>query len=182
MPPESEEGRPAWTAAVGAVAARIGRPEYPPGDLAQLRRLAPERPEGSAFWRLVADHLPAAFDDRGLEWSFAATVRGMALAAPFHRPEGGEPRAMGRALAEADVSEGRLLRLLRANRDALPRELRRLARLVQAKGDVARFDWTGAMWLLRTAGHDEDGTRRRIAKEYYRALFASEKRAENASE
>jgi CRISPR type I-E-associated protein CasB/Cse2 len=181
MPPEDERSRPAWTAAVRDVAARIARPEYPPGDLAQLRRLEPGRPEGSAYWRLVADHLPEAFDNCGLGWAFAATLRGMALAVPFHRPERGERRSMGQALAETGVSDARLLRLLRADGDALPRELRRLARLVQAKGDKARFDWTEAMWLLWTAGRSEEGTRRKIAKEYYRVLFAPKKQAENAS-
>jgi CRISPR type I-E-associated protein CasB/Cse2 len=181
MPPNGEKMPAAWAVAVHTVAARIGRPEYPPGNLAQLRRLEPGQPEGSAYWRLVADHLPEAFDNCGLGWAFAATLRGMALAAPFHRLERGERRSMGQALAEMDVSDARLLRLLRADGDALPRELRRLARLVQAKGDKARFDWTEAMWLLWTAGRGGEGNRRKIAKEYYRVLFAPKKEAENAS-
>ena len=49
-----------------------------------------------------------------------------------------------RRMAEAGVSEARLLRLLRLPRSELPEELRRLARLMGAKGDAGRFDWSDA--------------------------------------
>jgi CRISPR system Cascade subunit CasB len=174
MPPDLP-APPDYRGAVYAIALRIEREDYPPGDLAQLRRLDPEAPDSRAFWALIARHLPAAWDDNRLQRALAPVVRGMAIACPFHRAHEGERRGLGRALAEAGVSEHRLLRLLRAGSERLANELRQLAQLVKSKGDDARFDWSDALWLILTADGDDHRLRRRIARDYYGRLFQLDK-------
>jgi CRISPR type I-E-associated protein CasB/Cse2 len=156
---------------VARIARRIEREDYPPGHLARLRRLDAAAPEGAAFWQLLAEFAPEAWDDERLQRALAIVVRGMAIALPFHRPPDGERRPLGRALAEADVSELRLLRLLRADAGRLDAELYQLARLVQGRGDDARFDWADALRLLLTAGDRDGDVRRRLARDYYGRLF-----------
>jgi len=71
-------------------------------------------------------------------------------------------------MAEAEISEARLLRLLRTGKDQLPEEVRRLARLMASKGDAGRFDWHDVFALAYWPNED---TRRRIAKDYYRRQY-----------
>ena len=167
-----------WRDAVRKMAWRIGQEDYPAGHLAALRRLDPERPDGQAFWWLVGHHAPEAFDNPHAASALAAVVRGMAIAHPFHRPLDGR-RRLGEALAEAEVSELRLLRLLRLPRDELPDELRRLARLMAAKGDMGRFDWSDAFDLLFR--RDGEEVRHRIARDYYRRQYNLQKPEESAA-
>ncbi|MDF1586564.1 type I-E CRISPR-associated protein Cse2/CasB [Marinimicrococcus flavescens] len=160
-----------WNALIAAAARRLARDDYPGGSLAELRRLRPAAPDGAAFWRLVAQLAPGLFDEERGQRVLAAVLRGMACAHPFHLPAGGR-RSLGTAMAEADVAEARLLRLLRLDEAALPEELRRLARLMAAKGDAGRFDWADAAWLLLTAdGPRGEDARRRVARDYYRSRF-----------
>jgi len=167
-----------WREAVRKIASRIGLDGYPTGSLAALRRLRPEAPDGAAFWWLVAEYEPRAFEDGCAAKALAAVIQCMAIAHPFHRPLSGQ-RHLGEALAEADVSEARLLRLLRLPRSELPEELRRLARLMGAKGDVGRFDWSAAFDLLFWA--DGERVRRDIARDYYRKLYNLQKVEEHAA-
>lgn len=163
-----------WNGAVGDIARRLARDDYPSGDLAALRRLDPDAPDGAAFWQLVAWFAPELFDDENGQRVLAATVRGMAIAHPFHLPVGGR-RSLGTAMAEADVAEARLLRLLRLGRAGLPEELRRLARLMASKGDDGRFDWSDAAWLLATADSNAgEKVRRRIARDFYRIAYTKQ--------
>src|SRR3954454_15387065 len=127
MQPETGRGRDA-RAAVRTLAATIGAEHYPPGQLAELRRLRPDTPRDGAFWRLLLGYVPEAVGDLALEEDWAVVLRGMATMVPYHRPEADDARGvLGEALALADVSELRVLRLLRAGRDQLPDELLRLA-------------------------------------------------------
>jgi hypothetical protein len=170
-----------WRDAVANIAWRLGREDYPAGSLASLRRLRPEAPDGAAFWRLVAEHAPAAFDSGRAALVLAAIVRCIAIAHPFHWPLSGR-RRLGAAMAEADVSEARLLRLLRAGRSELPEELRRLARLMAAKGDAGRFDWGDAFGLLFWAeGKAGERERRAVARDYYREQYNLQKDEDHAA-
>jgi CRISPR type I-E-associated protein CasB/Cse2 len=157
-----------WREAVRRTAWRIGQEDYPSGHLAALRRLRPEAPDGAAFWWLVVEHAPRVFEDDRAVQALATVIQCMAIAHPFHRPLSGRGR-LGEALAEADVSEARLLRLLRLPRRELPIELRRLARLMGSKGDAGRFDWSDAFDLLFWA--DGERVRRDIARDYYRRQY-----------
>src|SRR4051794_4174596 len=173
---ETGRGRDA-RAAVRALAATIGAEHYPSGQLAQLRRLRSDMPGDGAFWRLLLDHVPEAVGDRALEEDWAVVLCGMAIMVPYHRPEADDTRGMlGEAMALADVSELRVLRLLRVARDRLPDELIRLARLMASRG--RGFDWAEAVRLLRTAGTDRaEGESRRVARDYYHKLHALERAA-----
>lgn len=171
-----EQGGFPWIRAIGDIARRLARDDYPGGSLAALRRLRPEAPDGAAFWRLVAEEAPELFDDERAQQVLAVVLRGMAIAHPFHLPREGR-RPLGTAMAEAGVAEARLLRLLRLGREELPEELARLARLMAAKGDDGRFDWADAAWLL-VAG---ESTRRRIARDYYRAEYKLSRAKEAAA-
>jgi CRISPR system Cascade subunit CasB len=167
-----------WRDAVRKIAWRIGLDDYPTGNLAALRRIRPEAPDGAAFWWLVAEHAPRAFDDERAALALATVVQGMAIAHPFHLPLSGRGR-LGEALAEAGVSEMRLLRLLRLPCSELPEELRRLARLMGNKGDAGRFDWSDAFDLLFWA--DGERVRRDIARDYYRKQYNLQKVEEHAA-
>lgn len=156
-----------WREAVRGIAWRLARDDYPAGHLAKLRRLEPERPDGAPFWFLIAECAPAAFDHELAARALAVSVSGMAIAHPFHISP--DRRSLGTALAEADVSEARLLRLLRTGHDELPEEVRRLARLMAGKGEAGRFDWAEVFRLVFYP--DDEGIRRAIAKDYYRRQY-----------
>lgn len=157
-----------WRDTVRKIASRLARVDYPAGNLATLRRLDPERPDGAAFWGLVAEYAPVAFDNDRMAKALAVVVQGMAIAHPFHLPAGGR-WPLGMALADAGVSEARLLRLLRTGQTELPEEVRRLARLMAAKGETGRFDWSEVFDLVFWT--DGEKIRREIAKDYYRTLY-----------
>lgn len=167
-----------WQEAVRKIAWRIGLDHYPIGSLAALRRLRPDAPDGAAFWWLVAEYAPPAFEDDRAARALAAIAQCMAIAHPFHRPLSGQ-RHLGEALAEAEVSEARLLRLLRSPRSELPEELRRLARLMGGRGDVGRLDWSDAFDLLFWA--DGERVRRGIARDYYRKQYNLQKVEEHVA-
>lgn len=155
-----------WQAIVRSIARRLEHDDFPAAHLAQLRRLHPERPDGAAFWVLVNRFAEAALDDDRAERALAVCAHGMAIAYPFHFAE---RVSLGTAMAEAAISEARLLRLLRTGRDQLPEEVRRLARLMGSKGDAGRFDWHDVFLLAMLP--DGDRPRRTIAKDYYRRQY-----------
>jgi len=165
----SEDQQRAWRSIIGDMVREIRQPAYPPGYLAQLRRLDADRPDGIAFWQLVATHAQRAFEDETLAGALAIVLRGMALTREFLTTE---RRGLGMALAESGVSELRLLRLLRADRSRLDEETRQLARLLASKGEAGRFDWSEILWLVLTADTETgDRCRRAVARDYYRMLF-----------
>lgn len=177
MPPEHDAPERNWRRTIAAIAHYIEGEDFPPGDLAALRRLEVDVPDARAFWALIVRFAPEALDDERMQRALAVVVRGMAIACPFHRAREGERRSLGRALAEADVSELRLLRLLRTEGDRLGHELLTLARLVRSRGDDARFDWHDVLWLLLLAPDREPGQRhrRRIARDYYARRLQTER-------
>ena len=154
-----------------------------PGDLAQLRRLRPEvAPGAPAFWRLATGPLePEGYqlawghdpDEREARW--AVILAAMARLQGFHDPK----VPLGRALAEAGVSEGRLLRLLRARGVALFDTLR--VTVHQIANGAQRVDCAELAELVLTSGRDdEDSIRRRVARHYYGQLRAKS-RSETAA-
>jgi len=155
---------------VAAVASAVAK-SLSPGDRSALRRLMPESPNTAAFWKIVVDLLepravlPAVGPARdAAERKWAVLVRGMALMPGYHSASS----RMGAALARADFSELRLLRLLRARGRALETELTSAIRFLAAR--PAHLDWTEPARLLLAGREDrKESIRRQIARDYYRA-------------
>jgi len=151
---------------------------YPPGDLADLRRMRPENPACPAFWKIVVGHLVPAgqvgetgpFRDES-ERRWAAILAGMAEMKGLHRAG----RYLGTALVEADVSEARLLRLLRARDAALLDTVRVTAH--QLASARVLVDWVDLAWLILSDGRsNEETVRRNIARTYYSHLHSTSER------
>jgi len=138
-----------------------------------LRRADPRQPD-AAFFKvegLVLDaHLPGEAAARAdLETRWAAIISGLAHLGGLHRPE----QRLGFALAEAQFSELRFARLVRADAERLFDELPMLARFLAAKG--VPVDWAAAARLILSAGRgDEEPVRRHLARDYYGALARQE--------
>lgn len=145
------------------------------GDVAALRRMDPRRPE-AAFFKIeglfLDEHLPGEAAARaGLETRWAAIIIGLAHLGDLHHSE----YRLGFALVDAQFSEMRFARLLRADADQLIDELPALARFLAAKG--VPTDWTAAAQLMLSAGRaDEETVRRHLARDYYGALARKENR------
>ncbi len=162
------------TASVASLVSSIARLLENPGaltrgDVSVLRRMNPRQPE-AAFFKvegLVLDaHLPGDADARAdLETRWAAITIGLAHLGELHSPG----RRLGLVLADAQWSELRFSRLVRADPDRLADDLPSLARFLTAKR--VQVDWTGAAQLIVTAGTArEEGVRRHLARDYYGTL------------
>ncbi len=155
---------------------------FPPGDLAQLRRMGPDAPSAAAFWRLTTQ--AELVGSPVVERKWALVLNGLALmtrtagtdatgrsAHDRHMPigralfEGGDS-----ARATAFYSESRLNRLLTARGSMLMTLLVRVFRMMATAGQS--FDWYQMTQLILNDGHNEkraESVRRNIAREYYRA-------------
>lgn len=168
VPPKPEQAGPGTDLGLTIIrlAGDIGR--LTPGPAAALRR-GPLVGEGSAaFWQLMAKYSTGSADRVLVGW--ATIMQAIAILTPKGRGsdkrsahDGSKP--MGVALAEANISELRLARLLSARgemrRDLLVRTCRRLS-----AGGSVRFDLrTLAKFVLF-----EDDARQVqwIARHYYR--------------
>ncbi|MFW5846495.1 MAG: type I-E CRISPR-associated protein Cse2/CasB [Planctomycetota bacterium] len=129
-----------------------------PGTRAALRRADPRTEHGwrsGAFYRLTAGLDPQPWQ----EPAWAVLLAGMACIE--HVPKG---PPFGALLAEHAVSELRLARLLGADRQQLPTQVRSLVHLLQSKG-VTRCDWYQPAQLVL---FDSEAARRQIARAFYR--------------
>jgi CRISPR system Cascade subunit CasB len=143
------------------------------GDVAALRRMDPRHPE-AAFFKiegLVLDaQLPGDAGARAaLETRWAAIIAGLAHLGTLHQ----SGQRLGNVLADAQYSELRFARMVRADGDRLSDELPTLARFLAAKGTPV--DWTGAAHLILSAdGPNEEPVRRHLARDYYGLLARRE--------
>lgn len=143
-----------------------------PGALARLRHLDPERPPAEFFRFSVAvldELLPTTEKTRlALESRWAAVVKLMAIGLGTNPRGGGLLSAvpLGKALAQAKMSEMRVLRLLDA-RDAQLMELtRHVVHQLVSKGVSFRID--DFAHLLLSSGERAESARREVARGYYR--------------
>ncbi len=137
--------------------------ELDPGGVADLRRLDPDRPSSPTFWRLVApiDH---AGDRQENERRWAVVLRTLAQLRGLHHPGA----YVGRKLAQSEIHERRLLRLLRARGESLAHELRTIGHLLAAKS--VRLDVAGLAMLVFSDGKSwGEDVRRCVARDFYRA-------------
>ena len=173
----------------GAVAAM---PDYDRGGLAGLRRMIPDEPDTTAFWRLMASE--DLLGNPEIERKWGLVLHGIAL---MTRTAGGDDVTsrsahngsvpVGRALylgSETQrgtglYSETRLNRLLTARDDMLRVLLARMFRMLGA-GQVS-FDWREMAAFILNDGFNEERAeegRRRIARAYYQAERRSSQQSE----
>ncbi len=144
-----------------------------PGDVASLRRLKPDDIDSPAFWRITAVELEhtlatsAALRDRE-ELRWAAIIQALAMLDGFHAPG----RKLGRALAEADLSEQRFLKLLRAQDRGLLDAVRTVTHYLSTRA-VPVDCHEIALLILSDGRSDEDSVRRSIARDFYSAKSRS---------
>ena len=163
--------------------------DFARGDLAALRRMDPDNPDATAYWRLMA-----RFDLLGspdLERKWALILHGIAL---MTRTSGADPRSrsahadatpVGRALFQGGdpertipfYSESRLNRLLTARGPRLRTLLARAFRMLGSAGQP--LDWGEMARFILDDGHNEsaaDNIRRLIASAYYSAEHQAQRR------
>lgn len=135
-----------------------------PGDLADLRRVAPECPDRPAFWRILVGCVsPEREIPPEQESAWAVVLSGMARMVPYHHRRG---RRLGEALATAGYSEGRLLKLLRTRGRTFPDVVRRTCAFLAGKAEPV--DWTEfAALVLVTDPEKAEALRRAIARDYF---------------
>jgi len=162
------DAEPTLPSIVGSMATAIEK-GLSPGDVAALRRLCADDVPSAPYWRLLAMHpelargTPSAQDAMERDW--ICILQAMARMAGLHDPS----RPLGRVLAEADLAEQRLLRLLRASGPALHDAIRVTSHYLSQKAlscshlDIAQ--------LVLSDGHPwGERVRRRIARSYYSQL------------
>ena len=151
------------------------------GDIAELRRMNPERPMAASFWKIMMRH--GVTDPEGterdhpeLERTWARIVRCIAMDTKVGEKHTEGPhlgsRRLGEALAKAGYSEGRLRALLNAQGETVMREVEHAAHFLSSKQE--KFNWNQAAALMMTKHRNaerQDGDRVRIAREYYRAVI-----------
>jgi CRISPR system Cascade subunit CasB len=162
------------TSTVHSIARFLNRDEYEggisTGDLAELRRINPEKPYTPALWKILFHHVPdhdQLSPSRERRW--AILLQAMATCVGLHEPS----IDFGAALAEAGWSELRFVRLMEARGDSLDKQLRRLAKYLASKNQEA--NWADAAWLLFVQeGQHAKNTRQLIARSYYRRKYVNE--------
>lgn len=138
------------------------------GDRAQLRRLRPGELQPPPFWRLSTSVLAREFDGLGEDSSSKREAAWGLIASAMARsgmPFDGK-RRLGQGLAEANVSELRLLRLLRSDVSQLPAQAHSLVQILASKGQP--IHWIDfARLVLSTGRSDHERARRQIARDYF---------------
>ena len=161
---------------------RLAWADFPRGDLANLRRMRPERPGPAVYWRLMGQE--DLLGSPNLEVKWALILHGIALmtstvpgdSASRNAHDGYTP--VGRALflgsdtqrGTGFYSDARLRRLLTARGSTLRSLLARMFRMAAASG--VRLNWREMARFILSEGYDREAaewSRRRIAREYYRA-------------
>lgn len=174
------------------LARQLASPGFRRGDLAELRRMQPDKPDAAAFWQLLARN--DLLGNPVVEQKWALILHGIAL---MTRTAGDDlPRRsahdknnrIGRALFFGDdlsrekafYSETRFNRLLTARGPMLRTLLARMFRMMGAKG--VSFDWNQMAQLILSDGYDEaraEKIRIAIARDYYGAEHRSARSAQD---
>jgi CRISPR system Cascade subunit CasB len=154
-------------------------------ELAGLNRLNPDHPDNPAFFRLLADCVPHNFlGDRnlplGAPGSEVDMVRRFATIASIMalRANGLRSWGLGRAMADAGISDQRLSMLL-TSRGSVFRDLaRRLARRLARDATALPYLDIGRLILMdEIAEHDEEAevVRIALAREFQNAVRRAER-------
>ena len=166
------------------------------GELAELRRMDPEFPDASAFWRLMSRE--ELLGNPEVERKWGLILHGIALMTPNNSDEGNIRTAynkdipVGEALyfggqpqrSQPFYSEMRFNRLLTARESMLRTLLARMFRMLAGAG--VSFDWYEMAQFIRYQDHPNEEyaeqARRRIARAYYQAETRSRRAAESDNE
>ncbi len=140
------------------------------GDVAELRRMRPGDPACPAFWKLLTARiepalgLPAGGRRRlELERRWSVILAALATLDGLHAPG----RPLGRALAEAGLTELRLNRLLVARSEGLHDALRTVCHQLSSTAQPADLAEL-ALLVLSEGERDEELVRRAVARHYFR--------------
>ena len=150
---------------IGTLAKRVSvMGNGPAADLRRLRADADDRWRSATFYRLYTDTIaPQHSGGPEHEQNWAMLLAGLA------RLKHASGRNAGATLADNGFSERRFVRLLDADDDHLPSELRATVSFLAAKG--ATVNWIDLADLVLSQATDRrDAVRRTIAAAYYRAL------------
>ena len=171
-----------WASNAVTLAGLIASENFGRGDLAQLRRMDPDRPDAAAFWRLMARQ--DLFRNTETEAKWALIFHGIALMTPTNSGDGDSRSAhdgytpVGQALflggesrrEPGFYSETRFNRLMTSRGPMLRILLARMFRIMASAG--VSFNWREMASFILNDGYDEDAaeqSRRRIARSYYDA-------------
>ena len=180
-----------WFDITVELAGKMARPNFRRGDLAELRRMKPDKPDPAIFWRLLAESglLESENMSADVERKWGLILHGIALMTPTSgsdantdsnapRPSAHNPTVpVGLALFQggdsnrdrAFYSETRLNRLLIARGPMLHSLLARTFRML---GADQSFNWRQMARLILHEGYREDSAeyiRHQIARAYYQA-------------
>lgn len=161
-------------AAVGTIAGLLAGDGFlSSGERATLRRVDPACPVTPALWRVLGAtqqlDAPPWITQDGWERRWGLLILGMAHVPGLHRYE----VSLGESLAQAGWSEMRFVRLMEAGADALPVLIRRMAQYLASKEQPANWDDVRQLLFSLDRDYSED-VRLRIARSYYRTLYAQE--------
>lgn len=182
--PEAQEAGDepqSWGVIATGFAKQMADEGFRRGDLAELRRMNPDAPDTTVFWRLMASR--NLLGNPTIETKWALILHGIALMTPT---AGGENRTahngtvpIGRALflgggterrESGYYSESRLNRLLTARGPILRTLLARLFRMLASANQP--FNWSEMARFILNDGYNEEraeDTRQHIARAYYQA-------------
>jgi len=132
------------------------------GDLAELRRMDPDRPDAPAFFRMLVRHRPDAGPD--FTRRCARLVRLLAL-----RPDSLVTGSLGEAMAAHGISEARVQKLLSARGEAQAAQIALIARRLAGERALP-YRELGRLLLLRDDDEAAERIRLAIARDYFRAL------------
>ncbi|MEX0681588.1 MAG: type I-E CRISPR-associated protein Cse2/CasB [Balneolales bacterium] len=143
------------------------------GEMADLRRISPEKPFTAALWRILLDFdldkSPQGVKLTDWERKWATLLMGMAVCNGLHVYE----VPFGRALADSGWSELRFAQLMQATGKTLEIHLRRVAQFLASKGQKA--NWAEVRKLLfYQEGEFAEDIRLSISRHYYQAIYQSE--------
>ena len=167
--------------AAGAMASRLTRRDITSGNMADLRRMNPARPNSSTFWRLMLNYRITVPEDPmddnvAVEQAWAHVLTAIAHGSRVGENETTTPHdpamPLGRALAIAGYQEARLNALLNAGNGHIQRLTGTAAQFLHSKGlsyncsDLARL----MLSPLRSKAQ-RDADRTHLARQYHREIY-----------
>ena len=172
--PNSREGREnnnlkPWSSIVGRLVRAIDK-NLGNGEVADLRRMRPNDPACPAFWKIMAEYWDMHFNDEEAMLR-ACLLSGLARTKNLHSFH----ISLGNALAIAEYSDLRFVRLLRAEGKTLFKEIELMADFLNSKTQPA--NWTEVAELLFTRELEKtESLKRRIARNYYATKHAKKEK------